>query len=132
MTAPDINLTLAWAWILAGFGSGAWLGLHFAREDWLGGYTSWRRRMYRLAHIAFFGMAFVNLMFFLTARSLPEPPAVLLKAASALFVLGAATMPAGCLVLAHRPTAKPWGVFSAPVGALLVGGGLTFFMWIKK
>ena len=33
------------------------------REDWLGGYGSFKRRLYRLAHISFFGLAIVNLMF---------------------------------------------------------------------
>jgi hypothetical protein len=57
------NLTLAWLWILLGFVSGMVLGLFFHRENWLGGYGSFQRRMYRLGHISFFGLGAVNALF---------------------------------------------------------------------
>ena len=60
---PLINLLSAWIGVLAGFVSGALIGLKFHREDWLGGYTSHRRRMLRLGHISFFGLAVINVMF---------------------------------------------------------------------
>ena len=60
---PLINLLSAWSGALAGFVSGAIIGLIFHREDWLGGYTSHRRRMLRLGHISFFGLAVINVMF---------------------------------------------------------------------
>src|SRR6185436_1938733 len=59
---------LAWLWILPGFLSGMVLGMFFHREDWLGGYASLRRRMYRLGHISFFGLGAVNLFFWLTMK----------------------------------------------------------------
>ena len=43
------NLFLAWLWILLGFVTGMVLGLFFHHENWLGGYGSFKRRMYRLA-----------------------------------------------------------------------------------
>jgi hypothetical protein len=46
------------------------LGLYFHDENWLGGYASFRRRMYRLAHIPFFGPGAVNLLFYFTAAQL--------------------------------------------------------------
>src|SRR6478752_5122133 len=61
------NLVLAWLWIMMGFGSGFWLGLNFHQEHWLGGYASHKRRLYRLGHISFFGLALMNLMFYFTA-----------------------------------------------------------------
>lgn len=51
--------------------SGAMIGLGFDRENWLGGYSSWTRRMLRLGHIAFFGMAFFNLTYALTVQLQP-------------------------------------------------------------
>ncbi len=36
----NLNLFLAWLWILLGFVSGMVLGLFFHRENWLGGYGS--------------------------------------------------------------------------------------------
>jgi hypothetical protein len=41
-----------WALILAAFAAGAGIGLLFHREDFWGGYASWRRRLARLGHIA--------------------------------------------------------------------------------
>ena len=41
------NLLFAWLWILLGFVSGMTLGMFFHGENWLGGYTSFRRRMSR-------------------------------------------------------------------------------------
>src|SRR5881397_2948507 len=67
----QVNLLIAWVWILLGFLSGFALGLNFHREDWLGGYGSYKRRLYRLAHISFFGLGVVNLCFYFTARALP-------------------------------------------------------------
>src|SRR5262245_29904869 len=96
----QINLIFAWGGILVGFLSGMMLGLHFHRENWLGGYTSLKRRMYRLAHISCFALGAVNLFFWLTAKGFPHPPP-LFAVASGAFVLGAITMPLCCLVMAH-------------------------------
>lgn len=64
----QINLLLAWLWILLGFISGMVMGMFFHRENWLGGYASFKRRMYRLGHILFFGLGVLNLMFCLTVQ----------------------------------------------------------------
>ena len=55
-TGGQLNLVLGWLWIALGFASGAVLGLWFHKEQWLGGYASWMRRLYRLGHISFFGL----------------------------------------------------------------------------
>ena len=65
----QINLALAWVGILLGFGSGFLLGLNFQKENWLGGYNSWKRRLYRLGHISFFGLALMNLAFYFTVKN---------------------------------------------------------------
>jgi hypothetical protein len=124
---PFLNLVLAWAWLVAGFGSGALLGLRFAGDHWLGGYASLRRRMYRLGHISFFGLGFVNLAFYLTVQSCPPRSSPLLAAASWALVIGALTMPPCCLILAHHARIKPVALFALPVGALLAGGALTLW-----
>ncbi len=51
------NLIAGWTSMIAGAVSGAAIGLFFHREEWMGGYASLRRRMIRLGHIAFFGLA---------------------------------------------------------------------------
>lgn len=124
----QLNLTLAWLWVFLGFASGFYLGLHFHKEDWLGGYGSRKRRLYRLGHISFFGLAIINLMFYFTARSLATtglPVAV----ASWSFIVGAVTMPVCCLIMAHRPKLRL--LFAIPVSSLILAGALTLMEVIK-
>ena len=47
------NIVAAWIGFSLGCISGAIPGLFFQNQDWLGGYTSWPRRLIRLAHISF-------------------------------------------------------------------------------
>ena len=117
------NLVFAWGWILMGFLSGLMLGLFFHREEWLGGYGSWMRRLYRLGHISFFGLGMANLLFFVTVRSLPAAPA-LLNTASIGFLVGGVTMPLCCAIAAHVKPARH--LFAVPVISLLVAGAATF------
>src|SRR3974390_968490 len=108
----NFNLLVAWLWILLGFVSGMLLGLFFHRENWLGGYASFKRRMYRLGHISFFGLGVVNFIFALTLKIFPAN-GPLMDAASWLFILGALTMPLCCVVMAHFPKAHL--IFAVPV-----------------
>lgn len=118
----DINLFLAWLWILLGFLTGMAMGFFFHNENWLGGYADLKRRMYRLAHISFFGLGAVNLLFWLTMQQAsPEKP--LAGIASCAFIVGAVTMPICCVVMAHFPKAHL--SFAIPVLSLIAGGVLT-------
>src|SRR5437762_13706286 len=93
-------LLVAWFSIVLGFASGFALGLNFHREDWLGGYGSFQRRLYRLGHISFFGLGFLNLMFYFTARQCFSPT-LLVKLASSGFLIGGISMPICCRIMAH-------------------------------
>jgi hypothetical protein len=117
-----INLVCAWAGLLLGMVSGAILGLGFAREAFLGGYGSWTRRLCRLGHIAFFGLAFVNFLFFATVR-LGCYGGASARMAGWLFVAGAVSMPLTCFVSAFWRPARH--AFAIPVLCLLGGVGLT-------
>jgi hypothetical protein len=119
----NLNLLLGWIWILLGFFSGLALGLFFHRENWLGGYSSLPRRMYRLGHISFFGLGAVNILFWLTVRFAALPGGRLLNSASLLFILGAVFMPLCCVLMPHVKAAR-W-LFGIPVTALLAGGVIT-------
>ena len=110
------NLQLAWIWVLLGFISGAVMGGFFHRENWLGGYGSLPRRMYRLGHISFFGLSIINLMFFVTARELALAGTEI-EWASRGFAAGAITMPICCALMAHMPRARL--LFAVPVVSLL-------------
>jgi hypothetical protein len=118
----QLNLLLGWLWILLGFISGMVIGLFFHREGWLGGYSSFKRRLYRLAHISFFGLGVVNLFFWLTIKFIASS-GPLFAVASWTFVIGAITMPACCVVMANLPRARM--IFALPVISLLIGGVIT-------
>jgi hypothetical protein len=124
----QINLTLAWLGMALAFASGSVLGLKFHREDWLGGYGSFRRRLYRLGHISFFGLAVVNFMFYFTSR-LPALEGASLAVASWAFVIGAIAMPVCCFIMAHQPKLRL--LFLIPVLSLIVGSLSTIWEIIK-
>lgn len=112
--------------MLAGVLSGGLVGLFFYRDDWMGGYNSWRRRLTRLGHISFFGLGFINLLFAATAAQLPLH-GVWLQVASIGLILGAITMPACCFLSAWRKPMRhlfPIPVVSVCTGivAILIGG----------
>ena len=124
----QINLLVAWLWILLGFVSGMVLGMFFHGENWLGGYGSFKRRMYRLGHISFFGLGALNLLFCLTVQNFAlAGPRIHL--ASLAFITGAIAMPVCCVVLASFPKAHL--IFSVPVVSLITGGVLTLLEVVK-
>lgn len=119
--AAHLNLILGWVWITAGFVAGFVMGLFFHKEDWLGGYGSYRRRLYRLGHVAFFGLAIINLLFYFTVRSL-ELDGPWIELASKSFAVGAVAMPVCCAIMANAP--KQRALFLIPVLSLVSGAVL--------
>jgi hypothetical protein len=113
------NLVVGWTGILLGLTAGAAMGLFFWREDWLGGYGSWRRRMIRLGHVSFFGLGFINIAFELSVSHLALPRGAALSAASFCLCLGAATMPLVCYLAAWRQPFRH--LFFVPVAAVVAG-----------
>jgi len=129
MAISTFNLLAGWIGMLGGIISGAIIGLFFHREEWMGGYSSLRRRMARLGHISFFGLGFINIFFAFSAKTLalPETQAQL---ASAGFVLGAITMPLCCFLTAWR---KPFRhLFPIPVLSILLGVVSVLLGWAAK
>lgn len=123
-----INLILAWALIVFGFGGGFIFGLFFHRDEWMGGYTSFRRRLYRLAHIASMALAMINILFYLTVQRLPYPNRAI-DIASWGFVIGAISMPIACLIMAHFVKAR--AIFLIPVISLVGAAVLTLLEVVK-
>lgn len=117
------NLYAAWIGFAAGSFAGAIPGLFFYRENWLGGYGSWQRRMIRLAHIAFFGIGLLNLSFALTVRSLGMTTGI--RPASVLLIIGAITMPLLCYLSAWRAAFRH--LLFIPAGAVTIG--IALFAW---
>jgi hypothetical protein len=125
MQTPQLNLVLAWLGILLGFLSGLYLGLNFQRDDWLGGYNSFKRRLYRLGHISFFGLAAVNFMFYFTVHSLAAS-GPLIDLAGWGFIVGAITMPICCVLMAHFR--RTHALFGVPVLSLIAGAIFTVLL----
>ncbi|MEW6251067.1 MAG: hypothetical protein AB1716_10500 [Planctomycetota bacterium] len=117
------NLYAAWIGILLGFAAGAFQGLFFHRDDWLGGYAAWPRRMLRLGHISFFGLALINFAYVLSVHLL-EPKSLGLWPGR-LFIVGAASMPLICYLSAARKDFRH--LFPNPVLALHAGAVLFLF-----
>lgn len=127
-----LNLAFGWIWITMGFLSGAMLGMGFHKENFMGGYGSWERRLTRLGHIAFFGMGFLNVLFGLTGLYFGEAymEQTIWKIASYLFFFGGCWMPICCFVVAKKQGAK--SIFVIPVVLLTAGGILFSLMMLKQ
>ncbi len=120
------NLLVGWAAISGGVVTGTLMGLFFHRDDWLGGYQSYPRRMLRLGHIAFFGLGILNLFFAVTVDQGIVVTSVL-PLASWAFILGAITMPLCCFSAAIEKEFRH--LFALPVACTSTGLVCLFLGW---
>lgn len=118
MEPARLHLLVGWTGMVAGAVSGAAIGLYFHDDRWMGGYGSFRRRMVRLGHIAFFGLGIINVLFALSLSAAPLPPAYL-RLASTGFIVAVIAMPACCFLTAWREGFRH--LFPVPVLAVLCG-----------
>jgi hypothetical protein len=118
MAAPfhPLNWHAGWMLVLVGFFSGAGLGLYFHRDDFWGGYTSFRRRIVRLGHIALVALGLVNVLYSLSPW--PEASAWEARAASVAFIVGGVSMPAVCFLTGWRTVFRY--LFAIPVTSLIL------------
>ena len=117
-----LNWQAGWLLILASFATGAAIGLFFHRDDFLGGYQSFPRRLLRLGHIALAALGAINILFSLS----PWPVATtwLSNAASSCFIVGGVAMPSICFLTAWR---RPFRhLFAVPVVALVLAALFTY------
>lgn len=124
-----ISVVAGWIGMLAGIISGSIGGLFFYREEWMGGYTSFRRRMARLGHVSFFGLGFLNL-FFATTAPLLHLSGWWLATASISLIVAAVTMPACCFLTAWRAPMRH--LFPIPVIASSVGVLAILLGWLTQ
>ena len=112
-----LNWYAGWGLILAAFVTGAAVGTRFHRDDFWGGYASFRRRIVRLGHVALAALGMLNVIVALAASAfvLHEP---LHRVASVCFVIGGVTMPAVCFLTGWREPLRR--LFFVPVAALVV------------
>ena len=122
-----LNLLVGWISLVAGAITGSLIGVYFADDQWLGGYASFRRRMLRLGHIAFFGLGFVNILFQLSAPALALPT-FWLGISSMCLATAAITMSPCCFLAAWR---RPFRhLFFIPVLSAITGLVSVMFGWI--
>ncbi len=126
---PTTNLIGGWLGMLAGVLSGAVIGLFFHRDNWMGGYGSYRRRLTRLGHISFFGLGFLNLMFAATSEQL-FLGGISFATASWALIVGAITMPLCCFLSAWRKSLRH--LFPIPVLAVTTGILSILVGWWKR
>jgi hypothetical protein len=125
----NFNLVFGWLWILLGFLWGMVMGMNFHIETWLGGYAAYKRRMYRLGHVSFFGLGMVNILFGMTAQGFTGAN-IYARFAAVVFLVGAVTMPVCCVLMAHFPKMRM--LFALPVVSLIAGAVLTLLEVIKS
>jgi hypothetical protein len=113
---PALNWTFGWCLVLSAFATGAVLGLFFDREDFLGGYGLFRRRLFRLGHIAQAALGMLNVLYGLGAAKVSPPASA--PAASLCFVVGGVAMPLVCFLTGWRTGFRH--LFAVPVVALVL------------
>jgi len=122
-TVHPLNWYAGWWLILAAFITGAGIGLFFHREDFWGGYASFRRRLVRLGHIALAALGGLNVLF-----SVATPAATTsTDAASLLLLIGAVSMGPVCFLTGWRQSFRrlffiPVTSLTAAVVLVLLGG----------
>ncbi len=114
MVTP-LNWYFGWGLILSAFVTGAAVGLFFHRDDFWGGYASFRRRIVRLGHVAQAALGMLNVLY---ALSPPASSSIFDTLASVGFLVGGVSMPAVCFLAGWK---KPFRhLFFVPVTALVL------------
>ncbi len=117
MPTHVLNWYGGWILLLSAFVTGAALGLRFHDDDFLGGYTSFRRRLFRLGHIAQAALGMLNILYSLSPWPATYTPDA--TAASVCFFAGGIAMPTVCYITGWRAGWRR--LFFVPVAALITG-----------
>jgi hypothetical protein len=112
----EFNWFFGWSLLLSAFATGALIGLFFHRDDFMGGYGSFRRRIARLGHIALAALGIINVVYSLSPWPVEGTRDALV--ASYGFAAGGVAMPAVCFLSAWRAGFRH--LFFIPVTALIV------------
>lgn len=115
---PDraLNWYAGWTLILSAFVTGAIIGVFFHRDDFWGGYNSFRRRIVRLGHISQAALGILNVLYSLS--SAPVSGSDESRTASWCFVAGGVAMPLVCFFSGWNEKLRY--LFFLPVALLIV------------
>jgi hypothetical protein len=123
----SLNFAAGWWMILLAFVTGALIGLGFHKEEFLGGYGSFRRRLVRLGHIALAALGGLNVLYGISP--VPAGSTAIDIAPGPLLLAGAIAMPSVCFLSAWR---KPFRhLFFVPV-TLLITSVILILIRIQK
>lgn len=126
MGTSQLHMVFGWSLMLFGGLSGAAIGLRFHEAGWAGGYGSFRRRLMRLGHIAFFGLGILNVLFALAVAGSPLGHGFG-QAAGAGFLVAGIGMPLCCFLTAWREPFRH--LFFIPVLGILTGVVALLWGW---
>ena len=115
MVTHVANFYAGWAMVLAAFVTGAGIGFFFHREDFWGGYGSFRRRIVRLGHVALAALGMINVLYALCPWPVVGTWAE--RGATACFIVGGVAMPGVCFLTGWREGFR--ALFFIPVTALI-------------
>jgi hypothetical protein len=121
MTVHSWNWYFGWSLVLSGFATGAGLGLFFHQPDFLGGYSSFRRRIIRLGHISQAALGMMNVLYALSPWPLGGTYAAWL--AGTCFTIGGISMPTVCFLTGWQERFRH--LFFIPVIALVLAIAFT-------
>jgi hypothetical protein len=116
-----LNWYFGWCLILSAFVTGALIGLFFHRDDFWGGYASFRRRIVRLGHISQAALGMMNVLYGLSPW--PNPSLDDAQAASWCFLAGGVAMPLVCFLSGWRENFRY--LFFVPVALLIMAAIFT-------
>jgi hypothetical protein len=117
MAGHPLNWYFGWGLVLSAFVTGAVIGLFFHRETFLGGYTSFRRRIIRLGHISQAALGMMNVLYGLSQVPLDDVMGYS-ETASIAFVVGGVAMPVVCFLSGWKEGFRY--LFFIPVASLVV------------
>jgi hypothetical protein len=102
------NIVAGWSGMIVGALMGMGIGMKAERRDWLGGYGSFERQAVRLAHVAFFALGMINVLWGMCGHLFPPPLhlAWVASIGSVLMIVGAFAMPTVCLLSAWKRRCK--------------------------
>lgn len=116
MPVHVVNWYAGWLMVLCAFVTGAGIGLFFHREEFWGGYDSFRRRIVRLGHIALAALGMMNVLFSLSPWPVAESQHEAIAAIA--FIVGGISMPVVCFLSGWRQEFRH--LFFVPVASLIV------------
>lgn len=114
----DCNILIGWAGMVFGALLGMTIGLWAESRQWAGGYGSFERQAIRLAHVAFFALGTINVLYGLCARGLDAVPPPVAAIGSGTMIAGGLSMPLVCLAAAWRRPLKY--LFPIPASCVLI------------